>query len=180
MWICWWSCRVMFLVRGLLPTSCWRKQKKETHMVKKSALLSGSLSLLLGMVGLAVAGTHADCIKNCIDIRTVDGQRCLSEKNAALKQCETTRAACLAAAKDDAAKRACKKADLECKAAAEGNYLTCIRTADAAVKRCKDDCPPDKKPNISISNQPAAPARPGTIRGFDPQPEPPGVRPATK
>jgi hypothetical protein len=122
-------------------------------MAKKCLFLFGALCLFAGMAGLAVAGTHADCIKNCIDTRTSEGESCLTGKKAALKQCETSRAACLAAAKDDVAKRACTKADLACKQAAEHNYLSCIKTADAAVKKCKDDCPPDKKPNISTTNQ---------------------------
>lgn len=111
-----------------------------------------TLSLVAGMTGWALAGTHADCIKNCIDVRASEGAACLQEKKAALKACETTRAECLAEAKDDKAKRACKKADLDCKEAAEKAYLQCIKTADEAVKKCKDDCLPDNKPTITPRN----------------------------
>lgn len=133
-------------------------------MAKKSLLLIGVLFLIGGMTGLADAGTHADCIKNCIDIRTSAGADCKREHDTTLKQCDAAEVACVANAKDDAAKRACRKVNLECKAGAKDNYSKCIKSADAAVKKCKDECPPDKKPNISTKSTPGqmAPGQPGT------------------
>lgn len=145
-------------------------------MERKSVLLVMALCLFIGVTGLASAGTHADCIKDCIDIRTAAGADCKKSLDAAIKKCDAEEAKCIASAKDDAAKRGCRNANLDCKADAKDAYSGCIKSADAEVKKCKDGCPPDKKPNITTGTVPmqmntgqqapaktldAAPAEPG-------------------
>jgi len=145
-------------------------------MAKKSILLVGALCLFLVMSGLAIAGTHADCIKNCIDTRTSAGEDCKRGMESALKQCDTLEAACITSAKDDAEKKACRKANRECKATAQDNYSKCIKKADEDVKKCKDACPPDKKPNISTESAPGqmGTGQPSTDKTLNAIPAQPG------
>lgn len=150
--------------------------KQEEQMARISTVLIGALCLLSGMAGSAAAGTHADCIKNCIDIRTAAGADCKKTLDADIRKCDAEEVKCIASAKDDAAKRGCRSANLDCKADAKEAYSVCIKSADSALKKCKDDCPPDKKPNIPTGTVPGqmSTGQPAADKTLDAAPGQPG------